>query len=513
MPDTGVQYTVTIAKTGEGAVQAAAELKALQSQAAATNVALGAGGAQLAVLNTSTKSATVSLKAFQHTAQLVGFQTFPQLTLAAITAREAIKGVQMAAVASGLSVAATTGTFAVLAVSILSTTWAIKEFMSMMEATEKLEKSMSAATSQAADSANQLKKALREATAEGLNTLDPLVMERVQKMLARPTLQNLDIVRKQMREGIPAGFFQSQADRDRQAGEQTADFERMQRLVQASLEYNQALSGFTISAAGREQNINRLYQERLALYRQLHETGLYTEKQLQMAADEATIKRLAGLTALKRELTSVQKLGQQAAEVFASQLSASIVQAFTEGGEAMRRFASEFFATLAQMMLQLAIMRILFGSSGQSTGTGGLIGGLINKAALGGHFALGGARLMAGGGLAEVTQATYLPRFNVIAGEAGREMLTVLARPRMMEIGGMEAVVGNAGAERLAITRAEDLARGGAGAGGQIHLHVSLEPGLRAEIVSQSVEGAVVRVTQDAQRHTRLREAIKTVSS
>ena len=50
-------------------------------------------------------------------------------------------------------------------------------------------------------------------------------------------------------------------------------------------------------------------------------------------------------------------------------------------------------------------------------------------------------------GVSELTGPTYFPRFNVLAGEAGREMMTVLARPRTLSIGGANAIIGSVGLE------------------------------------------------------------------
>ena len=72
----------------------------------------------------------------------------------------------------------------------------------------------------------------------------------------------------------------------------------------------------------------------------------------------------------------------------------------------------------------------------------------------------------------------------------------------MMDIGGMQTVVGNAGANRLAITNADDLARGGAG--GRIVIELRHSDKAEAEIIESSVEGALVRVTKEMRRDSAL---------
>jgi hypothetical protein len=120
-------------------------------------------------------------------------------------------------------------------------------------------------------------------------------------------------------------------------------------------------------------------------------------------------------------------------------------------------------------------------------------------------------RYMAAGGMqgvSSVSQATYFPKFNVVAGEAGREMLTVLARPRMMEIGGMQAVVGSAQGNRLAITSAEALAQNGGG-GGLAEIRVTMEQGLKGEIIQNSIKGAQVQVANDMRQDTPISRGVK----
>jgi hypothetical protein len=88
-------------------------------------------------------------------------------------------------------------------------------------------------------------------------------------------------------------------------------------------------------------------------------------------------------------------------------------------------------------------------------------------------------------------------------------MLTVLARPRFMEIGGIQAAVGQAGRSTLAIANAADLAHG---AGGRIVIELMHSPETEARIVSNSVKGAVLQVTKEAQQSGPLRKALKSVT-
>ncbi len=198
------------------------------------------------------------------------------------------------------------------------------------------------------------------------------------------------------------------------------------------------------------------------------------------------------------------KISQQAAEQF----SAGFTNAFLDfvsgtksAGDAFKEFASSFLRMIAQMIMQTIILNAI-----KSTGLFAAEGGTF-FAAQGGVY----PRMMAVGGVATVGQATYLPRFNVLAGEAGPEMLTVLSRPRLMQIGGVEAAVGNAGPQRLAITDAAALERGGQA--GSMEILVRLTPGLEASITQNSIEGARVRIVRDMKEDSELSQTTRKLVS
>lgn len=217
-------------------------------------------------------------------------------------------------------------------------------------------------------------------------------------------------------------------------------------------------------------------------------------------------------------LSDTGQLVTQINQQFASGFSRAFVD-FASGAknaeDAFKEFGASFLQTAAQMIMQMLVLRaisgIFGGLAGGASATTGIDGAAANPianfntpllAAGGGQF----PRLMAGGGMqGMVHQATYLPRFNAITGEAGSELLTVMARPRMFEMGGMTGTIGDVGGSRMAVLpeRALNAAAGG------VEVIVRMEPGLRAEIVSESVQGAVVRVTNDVGRSTPLSSGIK----
>jgi len=252
----------------------------------------------------------------------------------------------------------------------------------------------------------------------------------------------------------------------------------------------------------------REYTAKVGFYRRLLEEGRITADELTDLDNRALIEKLQNTQKFEQRYQlhtmTMQEMNVQMAESFASGMAGAFV-AFVSGtksaGEAFKEFAASFLQMIAQMILQQMILNAL-----KSSGLFGFAGGGTAMAASGGVFPRYAASGLAG--VSEVSAATYFPKFNVVAGEAGREMLTVLAKPRMMSIGGMDAVVGNAGNNRLAITDADALARRG-GAGGTIVVEVRGTRDFEARIVNSSVEGAIVRVQNDMATDSQLARATK----
>ena len=97
-------YEIELRRTGQGAQQAVADFKLVQSEAARTNATLATGAAasvtSFNALTNTTKSTVAGLKAMQGTATLLGMQAFPQATTAALTLQTAFSGVRSAAAAA-----------------------------------------------------------------------------------------------------------------------------------------------------------------------------------------------------------------------------------------------------------------------------------------------------------------------------------------------------------------------------------------------------------------------------
>jgi len=523
MAETGVQFTIAVSKVGTGGAQAAAELQAVAQMAAQTNsalaaatqtglrtasalsqiavaanqaaarlaqiqttmtwwnnaVAVGAKGTaeasnQLNTLGASTKTTTVLMKSMGGVLTLAGFQQFPQLTTAAMLTKSSLDAVRLSGVNLTVGLGLATAGIAGLAAAVVSATFAWSAY--------KAEQESVASAAALNEQTERFAQSLREQVA--------LLREK-----GRITAEQQAQLTGQLRTGAGG----NQAVRDFMTGLDRGNAGQLLAGQQQTFAYQDAAEALGnprgLSRAEERVQIQKRYNAELALQADLLQQGLLTEQQMMELGSNSDIKRMQSLTKLNAQLTDTQILGQQVAQTFAAGLSSALVNVFTEGGKALADFFRQFMQQVAQMILQLLIMRALKSSFGSALGLAA------------GGFA---APVMAANGLAgvsEVSGATYFPRFNVVAGEAGREMMTVLARPRFMEVGGVQAVVGNAGGNRLAITDADQLAN--AGGGGVVVIEVRHSPETEARIVENSVKGAVVRVTSEMSRDTKLSRVTK----
>jgi hypothetical protein len=479
MSETTVQYQIAITRTGDGASTAAAELKALSTAAAAANTSVNATTPAMNAADNSAKAAGKSFGAMKGALGLIAGQAFPQLTAAIGVAKNAVESMRASNTNLSLSFGTVAAGAAGLAALVATAVTALQEYY----ATKKLGQAETALNQQERDHQERLSKEidlLRErneitnAQARALKdaTGDTEGNKRVRSFLRdknegnpQQTLSNLSGLR------------------------QNAD------AVDA-LENPHRLDTETGKIEARAQAQKR-YMQDIALSTNLMKEGLLTEQQANEIATQSAITRAQTLVEIRQHLTEIQKMGQQAVESFAGGFSSAFVS-FLDGTksakEAFTDFARSFLSQMAQMILQQTILNAIKNSS-----WGGALG-----------FAEGGVRFAANGlaGVSSVSSPTYFPKFNVVAGEAGREMMTVLARPRMMEVGGMQAVVGSAQGNQLAITSASDLA-GRGGAGGKIVIQVMGTPDFEARVVQNSVKGAVVQVAQDMRQDTPISRGVK----
>jgi len=320
---------------------------------------------------------------------------------------------------------------------------------------------------------------------------------------------------KQKMAARDAEIMEQERGRQQETADMIKQFEQQQKII--------ALS----SSESRVKIAENEYSAKIAFDHSLLDQGRIDEATLTEMDNQAMIEKLGMIKKTAIKVKDLEAMEQSAAKAFASGLAQAMVD-FADGSksaeQAFKSFAVSFLEGLAKMILEteaLAAIKAIAGllgnggtvttqnMYGSNTGNGSYAMNTASADALGGlHFA--------GNGIMSVSSPTYFPKFNVVAGEAGREMLTVLARPRFMELGGIEAVVGNAGPHQLAITKAADLAQAGGGGNGGGVGHVVIEiqhsEASEARIVEKSANVSQVRITQNIGQNGKLREAIKHVT-
>ncbi|MCI0537247.1 MAG: hypothetical protein L0Z50_18685 [Verrucomicrobiales bacterium] len=244
------------------------------------------------------------------------------------------------------------------------------------------------------------------------------------------------------------------------------------------------------------------------------EKRLRDQAEAQKNVEEAQLRARLGI---KSTGQIIEEITVKAAAEFSAGFSDAFLD-FASGakdaGEAFKEFGANFLRTLADMILQAIIFQAVMAGLRAL----GAVGGGGFTAARGGLFpSMGGAKRMAAGGVEgamPLNGPTFFPKFNVLAGEAGFEVGAFLARPQFREFGGVDAIVGDAGPHRLALANADQFAaavRGGAG--GRVEIHVFMEPGLRAEVVSDASNVAVSKVTQGLQQDSQISRSVKRLAT
>ncbi|EEF62103.1 hypothetical protein [Pedosphaera parvula] len=311
-------------------------------------------------------------------------------------------------------------------------------------------------------------------------------------------------------------------------------------------------------AQATEQKITEIKKENLQVRQQDTEQCCADEQQANAAAqtaiatatDQTTTKIKANNQAQKQSFedidAEVKKIAVTAENSFASGLShafMSIIDGSKSAGDAFKDFAKSFLSQIAEMIMQMLILDALksvlaFGDGGQAA----------SPAAKGGMFpftaAATGVMLAAAGvqGVNDVNGPTYFPKFNVLAGEAGHEVMTVMAKPQMGNIDGMPVILGNVGPEKLAVLSQANLSRMVQGSGkatfaasgymtagvsetglsvsrqtnqpdGRIVVELTPHPAYETRIIENSIQGARVAVASDLATDTPIRNQVKSVFS
>jgi hypothetical protein len=540
-----VKYTVEIDQQGTGATQAANELQRVRNEFKATGTAAQTATQQIQTLNTGgVVTLTRNAAALRSGLQLLNVAGFDGATAGALKLKIGMDALRNGAAAMGASLGATTGALAVFLASGAAVLKLANEIKALIAADapgaqaravanlNQLRGSLETNLRGLIDNPATMKEALalwerfiqlNQAGLDSTSALRPITTQ-VAGMKAlldmQPDLDRLnlsefeaqvdsinrkfdELARKVVETGAPDGMSASalrQIEDARESAIGKLNKGRSDRAQRMSEELAVASSPEGPQRAQIAAGIQRLNREEaIKELRQENIISAEDEARMLQRNTEAWQLQLNSILTAKQEITQFQAMAMRAEEMFSAGFADAFVD-FISGAksaeDAFRQFAQSFLTEVSKMIMQQLVLNA--------------VRSVVGGAAQGGVF----PRMMASGGIAGVgmvSSATYFPRFNVVAGEAGAEWFTVLSRPRMMRVGGVEAAVGNAGPNRLALTSADQLERRG-GKGGPVEIIVSMDPGLRAEIVSDASQVATVRVANDLSRDSRISRKVRSLS-
>jgi hypothetical protein len=543
-----VEYLIEVKKVGDGGALAAQDFQNVEK---ASNQAKAAVGSFASM---STSQLRAAGKAGREALMLIGYTAFPQATMAAHGLSAGIKGLTGAAKALqlplGAAAAAVLGIAAAaktayegmrmlkaqmqemesgvgvgyvegnLKAAMLSRIKGLEPFMFADEA-ENMRAGINRPGADLAKYRQRItdlerykdaKAAIRKIEVEaGLSTTDEITRKRFGSVAELN--EGLAGVDKAVSGGLPEFFATAarnallyaedvrEAKITQDAYNTSADITIKQLAAEKKERQEIANFGIDLQAGAMDDYHRSLFDANVVLQAQIlkiNELGnasIITNEQQETMTSNAVV----GFQRMTKEienarwgLQTMDKMVIGLSQSFSDGLAGAIVDAASgaqKADDAFRQFASNFTRQIAQMILQQIILNALQGIFGGGSGGGGSSN--VTMAAGGMAF-----RKMAAGGMASVSSATYFPRFNVVAGEAGQELLAVLSRPRLMQMGGFEAAVGNMGPQRIAVTPAENLGRLG-GIGGTMTINVQPSAGSEARITENSIRGARARVARD----------------
>lgn len=524
-----VEYQIEIKKTGEGAAQATADLKQVGAAAAAAQTQVGAMTQTLATQTTHAATKTREAGRAIHDAfRVIAFTTFPQAAIAGEAVKVSFNAVRASALALSIPVGAVAAGLAGITAIVLAGREALRAYRAQLDELATSGNAFAASASTRLSAVDQLKglggfitpelqaKLMGQLGPRGEGESDDAFRQRVHAAALRVADANRMRAEadrgaglRGQAQGIAAGFERSGLsgiEAEVRAAEDAFDQAkaRLAELGRSGIDITREMGRLEVEFDNQIQNLQdkknsqKMFEE-IQTRKQLE---LEEEHRKKLEEQSAELVRQAQLENERNSLMGdLQRIGAEAEEQFASGLSAAIVGAFSDGEKSFQKFFATFMQGIAQMILQAIILRSIQGIFGASEGG-------TFFAAQGGTF----PRFMAMGGIQTVSRPTYFRDFNVVAGEAGAEMLTVLNSPRMMEIGGIQAAVGNAAGNRLAITSADALERGSPSRS-SAEILIRLSQGLEAAIVQNSIAGARVRIVRDLTEDSDASKAVKRLVS
>ncbi len=319
-------------------------------------------------------------------------------------------------------------------------------------------------------------------------------------------------------------------------------------------------SGYQLEQRQIEEHFSAMRESIYAYYQFKTDQAGNDQQQVEAVYKQAT----ATMSALAREqslaefdarLHSIGLSAQGVAQSIAGGLTSAIT-GFIQGTKNAGAAAKEFLANLLQMFSQAIMQALIFRavmaligfavggsvSSAQATPSSSVtvptVGGVPTMQSTGGIT-------YAASGIMSLDRAAYLPKWNVVAGEAGREMLAVFAQPQTMNLNGLPAITGNIKGNRMALINQNDLAAmlsvrnpasyaasgiisGMGGLSSQLStvtqtssnatparavVEIGLAPGLIASVKNDAAQQAVQVVVRDLNQDSAIASGVKKLAS
>jgi lambda family phage tail tape measure protein len=512
--DRKVEYEIEILATGEGAVVAQEQFKKVAAAATAT------GGTMTSFSGEVRKTREAS-RALHEGLRMLAMAGFPEASFAAMKVQGTLRAVTSAATALKVSVGAMGAGLAGLTAIVYAggKAWAaynaqLKEQQTMLDAAaasgrlallqEQVIKQLGTniTPEQRQTLLSQLGQPGNGTTSQLLST-----QQNAQRRAMEDAANGATVAAAQARlQDITESANWQMADRYTQERSRItgAYILQLREIQQIESEMGDFLTGRARSAV--EDNYTQ-QMELATIEEHIRQTNQLRETNQRMHEEnfEGWQRHMQQMDRAAESMNQYRQLIEGASQAFAQGLSTAIVDwasGVKDADDAFREFAQNFLRQIATMILQQLILNAIqrgLGALGFTSGSSG------SSAAAGGIF----PRAMAAGGIAGVdmvSRPTYFPRFNVLAGEAGSEWLTVLSRPRMMDLGGISAAVGEAHGRTMALAPAAQVAGGGGGRG---VLEIRLSPGLQGAMVGEAIRGARVVVVQDMSQDSDLSKATR----
>lgn len=292
MANTGIQILVT--------ADTAQAVSSLNAVAPAVNRVVSAGQTSTATLTTlsaTTKGLSQGARALGGTMSLLGMQKFPELTMGAMVANQALHGLKLMAAETGASLialgAATTAAFlgAMKIIEFAQENWGLYQATDALAASEK------AMVETTAKQMENLFDLASKAIADGSLKISEEEAKALDRMMATANPENLRRATQFVRERMPAGTFMADSDRAKVVRTEMDELKLSREYADTMLNFSHAY----LPLATQRLMIERAYADEVKKITTLAAQGYLNptqQRQEMMRADMDRMKALSPMNAM-----------------------------------------------------------------------------------------------------------------------------------------------------------------------------------------------------------------------